>query len=65
MNPPTVIFRKVGKKSKKKSNFFFILSTDSKYYLFGKKNDIFLGFVLVFLRVTLLKAIVLSRFLGK
>ena len=43
----------------------FILSTDSKYYLFGKKNDIFLGSVLVFLRVTLLKAIVLSRFLGK
>ena len=30
-NPPTVIFWKV---EKKKSNFFFILSTDSKYYLF-------------------------------
>ena len=47
---------------------FFILSDDSKYYLFHWKIIIyFWGYVCVFLRVTLLKMIVLniSWFLGK
>ena len=43
-----------------------ISSADSKYYLFRwKKLIYFWGSVYVFLRVTLLKVIVLSRFLGK
>ena len=45
-NPPTVIFWKV-------EFFYFILSVDSKYYLFCWKN-FFWGSVCVLLRVTLL-----------
>ena len=58
-NPTTVILRK----SRKKSFFYFVLSTDSKCYLFRWRKIIyFWGSVRVFLRVTLLKVIVLSRF---
>ena len=57
-NPPSVIFQKV----EEKKYFFFILSTDSKYYFVSLKKIIYFGgSVCVFLRVTLLKVIVLCR----
>ena len=49
-----------SEKKKKLISIFFILSAASKYYLFRWKKK-FWGSVCVFLRVTLLKLIVLSR----
>ena len=50
-NPPTVIFRKLEKK-----NSFFILSADSKYYLFCWKNNIYLRFYLCIFESDIVKS---------
>ena len=60
-NPPTVIFQKVEKII---SKIIFLFDPPTINIICLAKTT-FLGSVCVFLRVTLLKVIVLSRFLGK
>ena len=61
--PPTLIFLKVEKKISK--IIFLFYPPTLNIICFVDKNHIFLRFCLCILRVTLLKVIVLSRFLGK
>ena len=63
-NPPTAIFRTVGKK-KKFLIFFLFYPPTLNIICLVEKIIYFSGSVCVFLRLTLLKVIVLSRFLGK
>ena len=61
-NPPTVIFRKVEKK--KNYNFFYLFYPPTLHIIcFVEKIIHFLASFCVFLKVTLLKMIVWSRFL--
>ena len=65
MNPPAVIFRKVEKENLISKIIFIFYPPTLKIICFLEKIIYFLGSVCVFLRVTLLKVIALSRCLGK